>query len=70
MTDATLTIPGLLFIGAESADKDAAVVRLGPAVGWTIPRGINTWSRELTVVMKQDLTPELRKQLGVVLPEE
>src|SRR5258708_11002104 len=70
MTDATLTIPGLLFIGAESADKDAAVVHLGPAVGWTIPRGVATWSRELTVVMKQDLTPELRKELGVVLPEE
>jgi hypothetical protein len=70
MTDATLIIPGVLFIGAESSDKDTAVVQLGTAVGWTIPRGVSTWSRELTVVMKQDVTPELRKELGVLLPED
>jgi len=69
MTDATLTIPGLVFIGAEGA-KDAAVVQIGPAVGWTIPKGIHTWSRELSVVVKEDLTPELQRELGVVLPEQ
>src|SRR5579859_7172854 len=70
MTDATLIIPGVLFVGAESADKDTAVVQLGTAVGWTIPRGVATWSRELSVVTKQDLTPEISKELGVVLPED
>jgi hypothetical protein len=70
MSDATLTIPGLIFVGAEGAGKDAAVVHLGAAVGWTIPRGVHTWSRELSVVLKEALTPELRRELGVVLPEE
>src|SRR5439155_22298823 len=70
MSDATLTIPGLVFVGAPGAGKDTAVVQLGAAVGWTIPRGVHTWTRELSVVTKDDLTPELRRQLGVVLPEE
>src|SRR5258705_354609 len=70
MSDATLTIPGLIFVGAEGAGRDHAVVHLGAAVGWTIPRGVHTWSRELSVVMKDDLTPALRRELGVVLPEE
>src|SRR5260221_4668734 len=69
MSDATLTIPGLIFIGAEAPGKGAAIVQLGPAAGWTIPRGINSWSRELSVVLKQDLTPDLLRGLGVVLPE-
>src|SRR5260221_8118977 len=70
MSDATLTIPGLIFIGAEAPGKGAAIVQLGPAVGWTIPRGINSWSRELSVVLKQDITPDLQRGLGVVLPEQ
>jgi hypothetical protein len=70
MSDATLTIPGLIFVGAESTGKDNAVVHLGSAVGWTIPRGVHTWSRELSVVMKEDLKPELLRELGVVLPED
>jgi hypothetical protein len=70
MSEATLTIPGLIFVGAEGAGKDAAVVHLGAAVGWTIPRGVHTWSRELSVVLKEALTPELRRELGVALPEE
>jgi hypothetical protein len=69
MTDATLTIPGLVFIGAEGA-KDTAVVQIGPAVGWTIPKGVHSWSRELSVVVKEDVTPDLQKELGVVLPEQ
>jgi hypothetical protein len=70
MTDVTLTIPGLVFIGAEGAGKDAAVVQIGSAVGWTIPKGVHTWSRELSVVVKEDITPDLQKELGVVLPEQ
>jgi hypothetical protein len=70
MSDATLTLPGLLFIGAEAPGKGAAIVQLGAAAGWTTPRGINSWSRELSVVLKPDLTAELQKELGVVLPEQ
>jgi hypothetical protein len=70
MSEATLTIPGLIFVGAEGAGKDNAVVHMGAAVGWTIPRGVHTWSRELSVVLKDQLTPELRRELGVLLPEE
>src|SRR5690348_3032695 len=70
MSDATLTIPGLIFVGTEGAGRDNAVVHLGAAVGWTIPRGLHTWSRELSVVAKETLTPDLRRELGVLLPEE
>ena len=70
MSDATLTIPGLVFIGTAAAGTHASVIHLGPAVGWTIPRGLNTWSREVSVVMKLDVTPELQRQLGLVLPEQ
>src|SRR6266498_3469225 len=70
MSDATLTIPGLVFIGTEGAGKDTAVVQLGSAVGWTIPKGLHTWSRELSVVVKEDMTPDLQREFGVVLPEQ
>src|SRR5215831_7367265 len=70
MSEATLTIPGVLFVGAEGSGKDNAVVHMGAAVGWTIPRGVHTWSRELSVVFKDQLKPEIRRELGVLLPEE
>jgi hypothetical protein len=34
-----------------------------------MPKGIHTWRRELSVVLKEDLNPALCSSLGVVLPE-
>jgi len=71
MTDAALIIPGVIHVGSDASGKGVAgLVQMGPAVGWTMSRGVNTWSRELSVVVKEDLTPALRKELNVVLPEE
>src|SRR5882724_10188556 len=70
MSDASLIIPGLIQVGAHDEKKGGALVQIGSAVGWTMPRGIATWRREVSVVLKEDLTPALLKDLGVVLPEE
>ncbi len=71
MTDASLIIPGLIHVGADESGKGTgAPAQIGVAVGWTMPRGVHTWSRELSVVIKEEITPALQRELGVVLPEE
>ena len=70
MSDASLIIPGLIQVGAYDDKKRASLVLIGSAVGWTMPRGINTWRREVSVVNKGDLTPDSLSELGVVLPEQ
>ena len=59
MTDAALIIPGVIHVAIDASAKGSgALVQIGPAVGWTMSRGVNTWTRELSVVAKEDLTPE------------
>jgi hypothetical protein len=68
MSDASLIVPGVIHVGGHER-QDGALVQVGAAVGWTMPKGIQTWRRELSVVLKEDLNPALCSSLGVVLPE-
>src|SRR5437762_3129152 len=68
MSDASLIVPGLIHVGGHEG-QDGALVQVGAAVGWTMPKGIHTWRRELSVVLKEDLNAGLCSALGVVLPE-
>jgi hypothetical protein len=70
MSDASLIVPGLVHVGVENPSRPGALVQMGTAVGWTIARGIATWRRELTVVLREEITADLVGQLGVVLPEQ
>jgi hypothetical protein len=71
MSDASLIVPGLVHVGGEIPGRPAdGVVQTGPHVGWTNARGIHTWRRELTVVLKEEVTADLAGALGVVLPEQ
>src|SRR5258706_3362997 len=69
MSDASLIVPGLIHVGSHEGQDGAALVLVGAAVGWTMPKGIHTWRRELSVVLKEDLNPAVCSALGVVLPE-
>src|SRR5882672_9137894 len=69
MSEASLIVPGLIHVGGHEGLDGAALVQVGAAVGWTMPKGIHTWRRELSVVLKEDLNPALCSALGVVLPE-
>ncbi len=71
MSDASLIIPGVIHVGTDESSRGiGAPAQVGLAVGWTMPRGVHTWSRELSVVIKEEVTPALQRELGVVLPEE
>jgi len=47
-----------------------SVVHLGAASGWTKPRGIRQWAREVSAIRRSALTEVLRKELGATLPHE
>lgn len=69
MSGESLRVPGLLFI--DSPDKSGeSIVHAGPSVGWVVPRGLRTWSREITVVSRAELTESVRAELNLTLPEE
>ena len=67
MSGASLSVPGVLHVG--SSEHDLAVLHVGPTAGWVALKGIRTWSREIAVVRKADLTDAIRKELALVLPE-
>lgn len=68
MSGASLSVPGVLHVGAPT-EQELAVLHMGPGVGWVALKGIHTWSREVSVVLKADVTEALCRELGVTLPE-
>src|SRR5580698_816763 len=65
--DAILAVGGLLFVGAPASGR--SVVWVGPAAGWTVPRGIAQWERELSFVARSGMTPGLASALRATLPD-
>ncbi len=68
MSGASLGVPGVLYVGTSS-EQELAVLHVGPGVGWVALKGIHTWSREISVVLKADVTDAIGRELGVTLPE-
>ena len=68
MSGASLGVPGLLYVGT-SGELELAVLHVGPAVGWVALKGLHTWSREISVVFKAEVSEALRGELGVTMPE-
>jgi hypothetical protein len=68
MSGASLGVPGVLYVG-PSPEQELAVLHVGPAVGWVALKGIHTWSREVSVALKADVTDAMARELGVMLPE-
>ena len=69
MSSASLSVPGVLYVGTSS-EQDLAVLHVGPAVGWVALKGIHTWSREVSVALKTDLSYAVCRDIGgVSLPE-
>jgi hypothetical protein len=68
MSGASVSVPGILHVGG-SDDQERVVLHLGPAAGWVAAKGIRTWSREIAIVVKAELSDAVCRELGVVLPE-
>jgi hypothetical protein len=68
MASPSLALPGVLFVGED--DRSRLVAHLGAAAGWMIPKGILSWSHEVSVVEKGDLKEDIRREAKIVLPEE
>lgn len=68
MASPSLALPGVVFVGED--DRTRLVAHLGPAAGWMIPKGILGWSSEVSVVVRDALTDQVRRDAKVVLPEE
>jgi hypothetical protein len=65
--DAILAVGGVLFVSAPAAGRSG--VRLGPAAGWMVPRGIAQWERELSFVPRASMTPGLASSLRATLAD-
>jgi hypothetical protein len=63
--DAILAVGGILFVGAVASGRSR--VQMGPAAGWTVPRGIADWERELSFVTRASMTPGLASALRATL---
>ncbi len=68
MSGASLSVPGLLYVGT-STEREPAVLHLGATAGWVALKGLHTWSREISVVLKADVSESVCRKLGVTLPE-
>ncbi|HEY8090788.1 MAG TPA: hypothetical protein VIF09_23160, partial [Polyangiaceae bacterium] len=68
MSGESLSIPGVLYVGM-SGEHEQAALQVGPAVGWITLKGLHTWSHEISVVLRSDLTAAIRGELHVTLPE-
>jgi hypothetical protein len=66
--EAALAIPGLLQVTPVSSTKSK--VSWGEGAGWLVPRGIQHWERELSLVARSELTPELARKIRATLPSE
>ena len=64
-----LTVGGVVYVGRPDTKRRSAL-HVGRHVGWFPAPGIRTWTKDVSVVKKSAVTPELQKELGLVLPEE
>lgn len=63
-----LLAPGRLL--ALPLDEETSALVSESSVGWFAPEGVRDWSGEVSVVRRSDLSADVRRSLGVVLPEE
>jgi hypothetical protein len=68
MPSPPLVLPGVLFVGED--ERARVVAHVGPAAGWFVPRGINDWSTEVSVVPRDALSEDIKKSTKLVMPEE
>ena len=66
--EATLAVPGILSVSPAASGR--ARVRVGPAAGWMTPQGIAGWEREITFVLRGDMTVAFASALRATLPGE
>ncbi|HSQ62066.1 MAG TPA: hypothetical protein VLM85_02585, partial [Polyangiaceae bacterium] len=64
----TLAVPGVVHVVPDT--RGGQVVQLGVAAGWITPPGISQWSQELSLVARADVTPALRDELALTMPED
>ncbi|HTB74218.1 MAG TPA: hypothetical protein VK762_13290 [Polyangiaceae bacterium] len=63
--EAILAVGGVLYVGAPASGRSR--IRLGPAAGWMVPRGIAQWERELSFVERAGMTQALATALRATL---
>lgn len=68
MASNPLVLPGVLFVGEDERQRITA--HTGPAAGWMAPKGILQWSTEVSVVPREALTEDVRRETKAVMPEE
>ncbi|MCW5836472.1 MAG: hypothetical protein KIS78_28995, partial [Labilithrix sp.] len=68
MASPSLALPGVLFVGED--ERARLVAHLGPSAGWMIPKGILGWSTEVSVVAREALNEQVRRDAKIVMPEE
>ena len=68
MASPSLALPGVLFVGED--ERARLVAHLGPSAGWMIPKGILGWSTEVSVVARESLNEQVRRDAKIVMPEE
>jgi hypothetical protein len=68
MASPSLALPGVLFVGED--ERARLVAHLGPAAGWMIPKGVLGWSHEVSVVARDALSEQVRRDAKIVMPDE
>lgn len=68
MASNPLVLPGVLFVGED--ERQRLTAHTGPAAGWMAPKGILHWSSEVSVVPREALTEDVRRETKAVMPEE
>jgi len=66
--DAILAVGGVLFVGAAASGRSQ--VKVGPAAGWMLPRGIAHWEREVCLVRREGVTAGLASALRATRADE
>ncbi len=66
--EAILAVGGVLYVGASASGRSR--IRLGPAAGWMVPRGIAQWERELSFVERAGMTQALATALRATLASD
>ncbi len=61
-------LPGVLFVGED--ERQRLTAHTGPAAGWMSPKGILQWSTEVSVVPREAMTEDVRRETKAVMPEE
>lgn len=64
-----LTVGGVVYVGRPDTKRRSAL-HVGRHVGWFPAPGIRTWTKDVSIVKKSAVTPQLQKELGLVMPEE